>query len=74
MPAGVKGKIVSIEGKMLSQRLSSMGLFPGREISKVSNLAFRGPVTIEMDRRHYVLGYGMASKVLVETDENRFSR
>jgi ferrous iron transport protein A len=67
LKANQKAKVVEILGGVgLKQRLLSLGIYPGRELTKVSNFALRGPVTVKVGRTTLALGYGMAQKILVE--------
>jgi ferrous iron transport protein A len=53
-------------GHGLRQRLAAMGVRPGCEIAKTSGPFMRGPVTVRVGNAQIALGFGMASKVLVE--------
>jgi len=60
---GHKGRVLEIlGGSGLKNRLMSMGLYSGKEITKLSYVGLRGPVVI------LALGHGMAAKVMVETE------
>ena len=62
-----KAKVVEIAGgEALKLRMMSMGVYPGKEITKLNNFALRGPVTVKIGRTVLAVGYGMASKILVE--------
>jgi len=62
-----KGKIVEIQaGMALQNRLISLGVYPGREITKLSQFALRGPLAIKVGRTVLALGFGMACKIIVE--------
>lgn len=62
-----KAKVVDIVGGVgIRQRLLSLGIYPGREITKISQFALRGPVTIKVGRTTLALGHGMAEKIIVE--------
>lgn len=52
-------------GNALQSRMMSMGIYPGREITKLNNFALRGPVTIKIGRSVIALGYGVAGKIIV---------
>lgn len=66
---GIKVKIVRIvAGATMSQRLSSLGLRPGACITKISDFAMKGPVTLRVGRATLALGHGMAEKVVVDAD------
>ena len=69
MKINQKGKIADIcGGQELLSRLMSMGLYPGREITKVGQMALKGAVTIEVGRSLIALGHGMAAKVILEAE------
>ena len=64
-----KGRISEIiAGKILLSRLMSMGIYPGKEVTKISNFIFKGPIAIRVSRSVVALGYGTASKILVEVE------
>jgi len=66
---GESGIIVQIAaGYGLINRLSALGIRPGKRITKVSSIMMRGPVTIEIDRTRVALGYSMANRVLINPD------
>ena len=63
-----KGIILEIpQGAALQNKLMSMGIYKGREISKISHIGLKGPAAIKVGRSVMVLGHGMASKIIVET-------
>jgi len=69
MNAGQSGAVVEVwGGHGLVNRLSSLGIRPGKRITKVSSMFMRGPVTIQVDRARVAIGFGMAGKILVEVD------
>ncbi|MFA5144087.1 MAG: FeoA family protein [Candidatus Omnitrophota bacterium] len=64
-----KGKILEIMGGTgLQNRLMSMGIYVGKEITKLSYIGLRGPVVIRVGRSVLALGHGMATKIIVETE------
>lgn len=64
-----KGRVIEISGgTVLQNKMMSLGVYPGREITKLSHFALRGPVTIKIGRAVFALGHGMASKITVETE------
>ncbi len=64
-----KAKILEIQaGKSLMLRFMSMGIYPGREITKLGQFMLRGPVAIKVGRAVLALGPGMASKIIVESE------
>jgi len=69
MRPGQKGRIVEINGGYgLARRLDALGIRVGKEITKISGQLMRGPVLLRQDNTQVALGFGMASKVLVEVN------
>jgi len=67
MQAGQSGKVVEIQGGHgMVNRLSALGVRPGKRITKVGSMLMRGPVTIQVDRAQVAVGFGMASRIIVE--------
>ena len=66
MQTGQTGTVVQIQGGHgLVNRLSALGIRPGKRIAKVSAMFMRGPVTIQIDSAQVAIGYGMANKITV---------
>jgi ferrous iron transport protein A len=64
-----KGKVSEISGgSNFSGRMMSMGIYTGREITKLNHFALRGPVTIKVGRSVLALGHGIAAKIMVEVE------
>jgi len=64
---GIKVKIVEITGgKLVSHRLSTLGLRSGACVTKLSSFALKGPVTLRVGSTTIALGHSMAEKVLVD--------
>jgi len=64
-----KGRVVEIlSGSSLENRFLSMGIYKGREITKLSHFALRGPVMIKVGRSVIGIGHGMASKIILEVE------
>ena len=61
-------------GHGLASRLEALGIRPGTNIVKRSEMFMRGPVTVEAHGAQIAIGYGMASKILVEPINSRFSK
>ena len=67
MQTGQRGKIVEIEGGYgLARKLDALGIRVGKEITKISAQWMRGPVLLRQGNTQTALGFGMASKILVE--------
>ena len=70
MKVNQRCKIAAIEaGKTLQNRFMSMGIYPGREVTKLSHFMLRGPIAIKVGRTVLALGYGMANKILIESND-----
>ena len=62
-----KGIICDISvGPALQNKFMSMGIYKGREITKISHIGLKGPVAIKIGRGVLVLGHGVANKITVE--------
>lgn len=67
MQAGQSGIVAQIQGGHgLINRLSALGIRPGKKIIKVGSMFMRGPVTVQIDSTQVAIGFGMANKVIVE--------
>jgi len=72
MHAGQSGTVVEIwGGHGLVNRLSLLGIRPGKRITKVSSMFLRGPVAIQVDQTLLAIGFGMAGKILVDVEEEK---
>ncbi|MBL7130815.1 MAG: ferrous iron transport protein A [Candidatus Omnitrophica bacterium] len=69
MKPGDSGTVVSLEGGSgFIMRLQNLGIRPGKTITKLSAHFWRGPITVQVDRTNVALGFGMASRVMVEVE------
>ena len=69
MQRGQSGRVLQIEGgRGMVNRLSALGIIPGKKITKISSMLMRGPVTIEVDRVQVAIGFGMAKRIIIELD------
>ncbi|MEO0156537.1 MAG: fused ferrous iron transport protein A/B [candidate division WOR-3 bacterium] len=69
MKSGEKGKVVEITGgKGLINRLESLGIIPGAEITKIGEQIMHGPVVVKIGNTQIAIGYGMARKVMVNVE------
>lgn len=67
LESGEGGIIKEITGgKGVTNRLNSLGIVPGKRITKVSAMFMRGPVVIRVGNTELALGYGMANKIIVK--------
>ena len=69
MQTGQSGIVVQIQGGYgLVNRLSALGIRPGKRITKIGSMLMRGPVTIQVDRAQVAIGFGMARRVIIRLD------
>ncbi len=69
MKENQKGRVLEISsGKVLQERLMSRGIYKGREITKVSHFALRGPVALRVGRSVIALGRNMADKIIIQIE------
>ncbi|MDD5079744.1 MAG: FeoA family protein [Candidatus Omnitrophica bacterium] len=53
-------------GHGLVSKLQSMGLRPGKKVTKVSSHFWHGPQTLEIDNMQIAVGFGMAKRIFIE--------
>lgn len=64
------GRVIQIMGGYgMTRRLSALGIRPGKRLTKVSAMFMRGPVTVRVGGTEIALGFGMASRIVVEVEE-----
>ena len=69
MAPGQEGSVVEVHGgRGLVRRLDPMGIRPGAGLVKTSGPHMRGPVTVRIGNAQVAVGYGMASKIIVEVE------
>ncbi len=67
MQAGQSGIVVQVQGGHgMVNRLSALGIRPGKRVTKVSGGFMRGPVTVQVGRAQVAVGFGMANRVMIE--------
>ena len=70
MKSGQSGVLVEIQGGYgMIRRLDALGLRLCKQVKKVSSMLMRGPVVMEVDGFQVAIGYGMASRIIVEIME-----
>jgi len=70
MRQGKTGTVKEIRGGHgVIRKLHIMGVRPGKKITKISSQFLRGPQTISVDNMQLAVGFGIAKKILIETDE-----
>jgi Fe2+ transport system protein FeoA len=55
-------------GTNLESKLLSMGVYKGKQVTKLSHIGLRGPVVIKSGRSILALGHGVAEKIIVEKE------
>jgi len=69
LKANEKGRVMEISGGLnLQNRLMNMGVYRGKEITKLSHIGLRGPVVIKAGRSILALGHGVAAKIILEQE------
>ncbi|HNX82652.1 MAG TPA: FeoA family protein [Candidatus Omnitrophota bacterium] len=64
---GETGIVKEIQGGHgLVSKLQSMGLRPGKKVTKVSSHFWHGPQTLEIDNMQIAVGFGMAKRIFIE--------
>jgi len=67
MSAGTEGSVVRVEGGHgLRARLDALGIRQGAKIIKVSGQIMHGPIIVRVGAAQMAIGFGMASRVIVE--------
>lgn len=70
MKPGETGVVVKIEGGIgASRRIQAMGLRVGKEVKKIASHFRRGPQSVITGKSKIAIGFGMASRIFVETQE-----
>jgi ferrous iron transport protein A len=70
MKTGQTGTVVGVlGGHGLIRRLDALGIRPGKKVTKLSSTLFRGPVTLRVNNTQVAVGFGMARKIIVETNK-----
>jgi len=70
MKRGQSGRVIQVMGGFgMTRRLSAMGIRPRKRITKISAMFMRGPVTVRVGGTEIALGFGMASRIIVEVKE-----
>ena len=71
MEGGCSGVVYDIQGGYgIMGTLKSLGIIPGKRITRITPVSVKGPITIEMDKVQVVIGFGMASRIMLKVGEN----
>jgi len=66
---GQSGIVIKIDGGLgLIRRLESLGLREGKKVTKVSSQLMRGPITVRIGNSQIAIGFGMARKIILQTE------
>lgn len=66
MKDGQEAVVAEIAGAAgLVEKLTSMGIRPGKRITRFCSMFLRGPITVRVDNVQVSLGRGLADKVMV---------
>lgn len=69
LPAGASGVITSVGGgKLVRERVSALGVRPGKLVTRVSAQFMGGPVVVLIDGRQTAMGRGIAAKIAVDPE------
>ncbi len=67
---GKSGIIEQIQGGFgLVRKVESLGIRPGKKITKISSHFWRGPQTIKIDNLQVAIGFGMAKRIFVQVED-----
>jgi len=71
LKSGQSGRVVEIQGGVgASGRIQNIGIRVGKKIKKVNTHFRKGPQTVLVDNFKVAIGFGMASKIIVEVDKD----
>ncbi|MFA5400453.1 MAG: FeoA family protein [Dehalococcoidia bacterium] len=69
MRDGQQAVVSAVEGgRGLVEKLTAMGIRPGKRITRFCSMYLRGPITIRVDNVQLSLGRGIADKIFVIPD------
>jgi ferrous iron transport protein A len=64
-----EGVVVQVLGGLgVTRRLDVLGIKPGARLKVTSRSPLRGPVTVRIGNAQIALGFGMASKIVLEVE------
>ena len=64
---GEDGVVVDLKGgQRFKQKLNAMGVRCGKNITKISNMVMKGPVTVKVDNSNIAIGRGMADRIILK--------
>lgn len=64
-----RARVVEVASRAnLQSKLMNMGVFKGKEVTKLSHIGLRGPVVIRAGRSILALGHNVAQKIIVSVE------
>ena len=70
MDAGCSGVMYDIQGGYgIMSTLASLGITPGKRITRITPVSVKGPISVEMDKVQVVVGFGMATRIMIKVDK-----
>jgi len=70
MDTGCRVVVYDIQGGYgIMNTLKSLGITPGKRITRITPIPVKGPIAVEMDKVQVVIGFGMASRIMVKAGE-----
>lgn len=70
MKSDESGIIAEIRGGCgIIKKLESIGIIPGKKITKISSQPWQGPQTIEINNIQVAIGFGMAKRIMITVDK-----
>ena len=71
MRQGETGVVLDVQGgRGICQRLDAMRIIPGVQLRKISGSFLTGPVTVQIGNARVALGAGIASRIILEVEDN----
>lgn len=69
MKCGQSGIVVEIQGGInATHSIEALGIRRGVKLRKVCAMLLRGPVTVQVANMHVGIGFGRASKIIMEVE------
>ena len=69
MSSEQEGVVIQVLGGLgVTRRLDVLGIRPGARLKVTSRSPLRGPVTVRIGNAQIALGFGMASKIVLEVE------
>jgi len=70
LPAGKEAMITEIiGGQHMLSKVNALGIRIGVKLKKLSSQAWRGPITIQIGNSQIAIGFGMAQKIFVQSNQ-----